>query len=58
MEQRVADVLLRQLLRMAVKSAFGNIFQQITQPGALLKGWTGGYPVDQLPALISEEIVS
>ena len=57
-EQRVANVLLGQFVCIPVDGLLGDELQQISEPGALLKGWTGYDSLYELPALISKEVVS
>lgn len=40
-EQGVADVLLGQFVRIPVNGLLGDELQQISEPSAFLKGWTG-----------------
>jgi len=58
MEQRVANMLLGQFMRMAVDGSLGDVFEQVTETGALLKRRAGGDPKDKLPPFIGSEIVN
>jgi hypothetical protein len=57
-EQCVADMLLGQFVGIPVDRLLGNELQQISQPGALLEGWAGNNSLYELPALITQEVVS
>src|ERR1035437_1269103 len=49
-EDGAADAVFTQVLGLAVQSSLSQEVQQISEPGRLLDGRTGGDPFDQLPA--------
>lgn len=53
----LADLLLGQLVGATMKGALRDVEEEITQAGRFMKSGTGGDPLDQLPPLITHQVV-
>src|SRR5437879_2465423 len=56
-KQRAADLLFRQFVGMPMNGPFRDMLQQLTQASTLLKGRAGHNSLDELPPLVSKNIV-
>ena len=57
MKHGLPDMLLGQFMGGAVDRLLGNVLEQVAKAATFLKSWTGDDPLNQLPSLITEEIV-